>query len=406
MDIVDIFEEMITTGQPPNDNCSLLGVGYDEALKRLEKVYLYRGFERGKSAEKFIIGPYGSGKTHFLRQLLERGRQIDCVTAEVPLSRDVDISKPLLVYKEVAREIRAPGQQGKGLKNLLRNICQKLRAESEIEDPNLADDYLQSRIDAFDDIHFEDEQFRKVAARTLKADLRDEYEIYENGCRWLSGEVNEKLVAKSLGVGRIPVSEQDSYGRRALLCLCQFAKTINYRGTIIGFDEAEQAINVPRKKVQRILSMARAEIDSISRVKNAAVMIVYAFTPDVVQGMQAYPALQQRLAEPDPENRFFDGNSYSPRIELDQIKLDSLEFLEQISEHLINLFYTEYGNKLTQFKEDILVDSRDWAEEISARSPSISNRREIVKLTCSKLLQLYGGNFDLSSSPNPGDAEV
>jgi len=80
--------------------------------------------------------------------------------------------------------------------------------------------------------------------------------------------------------------------------------------------------------------------------------------------------------------------------------------LEQISEHLINLFYTEYGNKLTQFKEDILVDSRDWAEEISARSPSISNRREIVKLTCSKLLQLYGGNFDLSSSPNPGDAEV
>jgi len=317
MDIVDIFEEMITTGQPPNDNCSLLGVGYDEALKRLEKVYLYRGFERGKSAEKFIIGPYGSGKTHFLRQLLERGRQIDCVTAEVPLSRDVDISKPLLVYKEVAREIRAPGQQGKGLKNFLRNICQKLRAESEIEDPNLADDYLQSRIDAFDDIHFEDEQFRKVAARTLKADLRDEYEIYENGCRWLSGEVNEKLVAKSLGVGRIPVSEQDSYGRRALLCLCQFAKTINYRGTIIGFDEAEQAINVPRKKVQRILSMARAEIDSISRVKNAAVMIVYAFTPDVVQGMQAYPALQQRLAEPDPENRFFDGNSYSPRIELD-----------------------------------------------------------------------------------------
>lgn len=402
MDILEIFEEMITTGQPPSDNCSLLGVGYDEAFNRLEKVYLVRGFQKGRSAEKFIIGPYGSGKTHFLRQLLEISRKLDCVTAEVPLSRDVDISKPLLVYKEVVRELKAPDQDKKGLKNLLKDIIKKMG--SEIDDPELRKEYLLNRIDAFED--FEEDQFRKVVIKTLKAYLRDESEIYEDGCRWLSGEINDRLIAQNLGVGKISSAEQDGYGRRALFSLCQLIKCTNYRGTVIGFDEAEQAINVPKKKVQRILSMARAEIDSISRVKNAAVLVVYALTPDVVQEMQAYPALQQRLSEPDPENRFFDGNTYSPRIELDQTKLNSLELLERISEHLIRLFYQEYESKASEPRDDILVVSRDWAEEISAKSPSISNRREIVKLTCSRLLKLIDEDINLPSPSNPGDAEV
>lgn len=410
MELVDIFEEMVTTGQPPSDNCSLLGVGYDQAFQALKKVYLERGFARGRSTEKFIIGPYGSGKTHFLRQLLELSQQMDCVTAEVPLSQDVDISKPLLIYKEVVRALRVPEQKipGKGLGVLISDVLERFRVESGNENGEWQDEFVCSRIAAFEDYPFEDERFRRIVPKTLLALFRGENDIYESGLRWLAGEVNDALVAKALGIGRIPTTEQDGFGRRALLCLCQFIKEAGYRGTVIGFDEAEQAMNVPKRTVQRILSMARAEIDFIARVNNAAVLVVYAFTPDVVQEMQQYPALQQRLAEPDPSRLFFDGNIYSPRIELDQVKLGSLEFLENISERLIKLFYQEYGDELKEPMEEILRQSRDWAEEISSANPSISNRREIVKLTCSKLLELYDGfeGFSYVEPENPGDAEV
>ena len=78
MDYIALMESMIGTGQPPVEACSDFGVGYEEAFSRLKKTYLERFFKRGQSAEKFIVGPYGSGKTHFVRQLLEVAEDSAC----------------------------------------------------------------------------------------------------------------------------------------------------------------------------------------------------------------------------------------------------------------------------------------------------------------------------------------
>ena len=412
MDILNIFEEMVSTGQPPIEGCTRLGVGYEDAFKRLEETYINGFLKRGRSAEKFIIGPYGSGKTHFLRQLLELGRNYGCVTAEVVLSRDIEMDKPLLVYKEVAREIQTPEKRRKGIDGLLRACYDKIRSEE--PGPELVDEYVRYRIDALNDVDFEDGAYRRILISALNARHAGDDEKFEQPCRWLNGEITQNSLARNLGVTVITGQEQGTFGRRALLSLCQFIKAVGYSGTVIGFDEAEQAAHVPPRHLQRILSMLRSEIDAVVRVRGASLLIVYAVLSDVIQEMQNYPALQQRIAEPDPTRKFFDGNTYSPRIDLDQpyaTMESALGVLERIGERLVDLLYEQYGAEIRVPKEKALTACYNWAEEASANNPSISNRRDMVKATVSRLLYLkrHGnleGQFVPPEVPAEGDAEV
>ncbi|MFA5385207.1 MAG: hypothetical protein WC364_11190 [Eubacteriales bacterium] len=55
MEIVDMLERMAEHGHAPQDGCSLFGVGYEDAFKRLREAYLERRFKRGGSAEKFVV---------------------------------------------------------------------------------------------------------------------------------------------------------------------------------------------------------------------------------------------------------------------------------------------------------------------------------------------------------------
>lgn len=414
MDLIEIFQDMASTGQPPLQGCVDLGVGYEDAFQRLEHTYMSGFFKRGKSAEKFVVGPYGSGKTHFLRQTLEIARKNNCASAEVQLSRNIDIAKILIVYKEVAREIAVPGQKRKGIEGLLKAYYDNVLLQD--NDPEISDEFVRSAIAALEDVAFEHDEFRRVLIRTLKAIVRGEKDIIDAGCQWLSGEVADKDVAKVLKISTITATEQDAFGRRAMFSLCQFIKAAGYNGTVIGFDEAEQAANVPAKQLNKILSMARSEIDAITRLQGGAVLIFYAFTPDVIQEMQRYPALQQRLAEPDPNRRFFDGNDYSPQIDLAQPfqvnNSKSLIILQRIGERLVNLIFETYQVEMQAFdKNQILKASHDWADEIDARNASISNRRDMVRLTCSRLLHMYHtGSLEEFAEPpdlsHAGDEEV
>jgi len=128
IDVFGMIEHMAEYGTAPTDGCGLFGVGHEEAFERLKKTYLEQRFDRGGSAEKFVIGQYGSGKTHFLRQLMELGGEMGCVTAEVALNKDLDFTKSLNVYREVIREIRPPETDQKGIGALLVASVERVRA--------------------------------------------------------------------------------------------------------------------------------------------------------------------------------------------------------------------------------------------------------------------------------------
>lgn len=397
VDILDMLKQMAPTGQPPTEGCRLFGVGHDEAFKKLKDEFIDGQLSRGYSAEKFVVGPYGSGKTHFLRQFAELAQEAGCATCEIRLSKDIDIRKQLLVYREIVANLLAPEQRTPGVRLLLETCVRNLQRQ--LPDVESSSSFLDGWISGLDAVDFADARFKRVVIKTLKAMVAQEDAVIDSGILWLEGDVANRTVCKSLNETPITSGEHDRYGRKAIFSICQLVKISGFKGTIIAYDEAEQAANVGKKKRDEILSMLRSEADAITNIRNASVFLLYAFTPDVVQEMNKYPALQQRISEPNPKYRFFDGNVHSPIIDLqqphDREKTSSLLFLQQIGERLVNLFFDAYGGRLNIKREDLLKACYEWADEIDAKDQSIQKRRDMIKLTCSNLLALYDkGSLD------------
>ena len=303
--LYDALERMAQYGTAPEEVCSLFGVGLDDPLARLKKVYFDNAFSRGRSAEKFVVGPFGSGKTHFLRQLQEVAYRSDCAVAEVQLNRDVDFTDPLAVYQEIAAEIQVPDQPTKGLQSLLRHAAERLRdsADNEQMGNGLL---LHFSLETAERV-FELECLGRMYARAFQAQLDGETEHFELVCRWLAGGFGDRSICKFLGVAPISKPEHRRYGHKAALSLYQLIKSLGYTGTLVCLDEAEQSLDVDRKRMQTVLSTLQSGINAAADLKDGAVLIVFAITPDVADKLKEFPALQQRLVDPGPGMGFFEG---------------------------------------------------------------------------------------------------
>ncbi|HID31057.1 MAG TPA: hypothetical protein EYP19_13790, partial [Desulfobacterales bacterium] len=263
MDIIDLYEKLAEHGHAPAEGCTLFSVGYEDAFRRLKQKYLVERFARGGSAEKFVVGPFGSGKTHFLRHLMEVAKELNCVVAEVALNKDVDFTKSLIVYQEVARELSTPGQNGKGMRALLLGCLDQVKNMAPTKEDT--EEFLSAWISGLDLASFELDSFGFVARRALEAHLEENEGLFNTACRWLSGEVTNRFIAKDLGLKTISGAEQNLYARRALFSVALLARHAGFNGTVMCFDEAEQGLRVipcmvVQSKGQLPLRRARAEL--------------------------------------------------------------------------------------------------------------------------------------------------
>jgi hypothetical protein len=398
VDVITMIERMAETGTAPTDGCTLFGVGYEDAFERLKRKYLLTRFDRGGSAEKFVVGPYGSGKTHFLRQLMEMAREMDCVTAEVILNKDLEFTKSLIVYREVAKGIRAPGSWTTGIRTLLIASLDQIRQQANANEA-VAAQLVERWVAALDQVGFELEAFGRIAKMGLLAHLQGDGDTFEATCRWLDGEVSDRLLSKRLEVSPVGRAEENLHGRRALLSLFQFVKHARFHGTVLTFDEAEQGLAVDRRRMERILSMLQSGINAVSDLERGSALVIYAFTPDLVDQMERFAALQQRVADPGPGFGFFDGNTLAPRIDLTK-RSDPTKELKAIGRRLVDLLFDHVDELPTHTKQEVVAVVDDLAEEIAAEDLSSSNRRMMVKRTCAMLSRLHDGDV-LDSRPMP-----
>lgn len=387
VDVFDILERIAETGTAPEEGCSLFGVGYERAFERLTDVYLDRAFDRGHSAEKFIIGPFGSGKTHFLRQFMEIAREKECATSEVTLNRDIDFTQPLLVYREVAREIRTPGRDAHGIRDLLEACIEHVQS-SVVGDPDAGEKLARRWASGLDRADFKDPTYARVASGAFDALLSGESTRFDLYCRWLGGEVSDRALAKDLETSVLSKAEHSRFGHNALLSLCQLIRRARFRGTVIGFDEAEQGFSVGKKQFQRILSMLQSSINAAADLRKGSALIFYAITPDIAEGMEEFAALQQRVADPGPGQGFFDGNPRAPRIDLSR-RGDPYEELAAIGKRLVDLLYEASEKQLALKREQVHAKVDDIAREVVDADAAVSNRRTMAKRTATALLNLY-----------------
>ncbi|MHB8644263.1 MAG: BREX system ATP-binding domain-containing protein [Thermomicrobiales bacterium] len=384
-DIYGMLEHLSSFGTAPPDGCTAFGVGYEDAFERLKRVYLVDGFGRGRSAEKFVIGPFGSGKTHFLRQLMETARAQMCVTAEVALSKDVDFTRTLMVYAEVARQIRAPDGTTTGIRPLLRAALARVRDRAPAGRKAV---FTRAWIDGIAVGDYPLPAFGRVVRRALDALDSDADADFEAASRWLEGEVADRALAARLEVSTVQRVDENLHGRRALLSLFRFVRAAGYRGTVVTFDEAEQGLGVDRKKMNRILSMLQSQINAVADLRDGSALIVYALTPNLADEMEGFAALQQRVADPAPGMGFFAGNTRAVRIDL-ALRSGLSQHLEAIGIRLCDLLYDTYGDQLAVSRDEAYAEIRHVAAIVDENEASSSSRRTMVKATSALLLKLY-----------------
>ncbi len=403
-DILKILGDLAQFGHAPEEGCRLFGVGYDDAFDRLNKIYLNRGFARGSSAEKFIVGPFGSGKTHFSHQLMEIAREQGCITAEVQLNKNIDFTKSLIVYRELTRNIRTP-DGGKGFKNLIEKCI--ISVKSKVPDISLEDAVLSSWISGLDQVDFKLDTFKRLAKKAFLNKQNSNDEEFDLLTQWLSGEFDNKFLCKKLQIPVVSKSEENLFARRAMLSLFQLARHAGYKGTVVCFDEAEQGLTVDRKKTEKILSMLMSRICEMVDLERGSTLIIYAITPYLVEKMETLAALQQRISDPGGMS-FFAGNTYAPLIRLID-REDPLRELEAIGRKLVELTYENYGEQISIPKESMIQNVLEHAKRIVEKDISASNRRDMVKATCSLLvnaIDVNDSNTVPTTSPLEEEAEV
>ena len=387
IDVIGMIEQMAEHGHAPTDGCALFGVGYDDAFDRLKRKYLEARFGRGGSAEKFVIGPFGSGKTHFLRQLMELAREMGCVTAEVALNKDLDFTKSLIVYREVTREIRAPEREDRGIQALFLAGLDRVRQQAR-GNTVLADQLAGRWVAGLDNADFELEAFGRLARQGIEAHLRGDEATFLAACRWLEGEVTDRVLARELSLAPIAKAAENLHGRRALLSLFQFVRRAGFRGTVVTFDEAEQGLGVDQRRMDRILSMLQSHINALADLKQGSALVVYAFTPDLVEQIERFAALQQRVEDPGHGQGFFDGNTLAPRIDLTR-RGDSTKELQTIGHRLVDLLFDHANLDGMVEREHVYATVDELATEIALEDVSSSSRRMMVKRTCAILMRVH-----------------
>ena len=386
-DVIEIIEKIAENGHAPKSGCSLFGVGYKEAFDRIQDTYIVNRFDRGGSAEKFVIGPYGSGKTHFLRELLEIGEDSGCVTSEVALNKEIDFTQSLSVYKEVVHELRIPGIMEQGIRGLIGAAVENIRSISE---GSSQADVVAGWVRGIDRENFKEVSFGRILKRALQAYVDDDDQSLELACRWLGGEVTNRSLARDVDTTVVTKKDENRYGHQSMLSLFQFIKLAMFRGTIVGFDESEQGLSTDRRNIERILSMLQSGINAIADLEGGSALIVYALTPDIVERMDGFPALQQRVADPMVGRGFFEGETLSPKIELtrrtgDQ---DPVADLKSIGYSLVDLVY-EYSKGSINTPVIETYSKIDFmARKIIDNDNRSSNRRTMAKGTCALLVEL------------------
>jgi len=401
--ILSIIENMASYGTAPEEGCSLFGVGYEQEFRQLRRTYLERRFANGGSADKIVIGPFGSGKTHFLHQLMEVAREANCATAKVTLNKDIDFTQSLIVMREIAREIRLPDGEGHGVKHVIRGAIERIRTKT--ESPEQAQLLMRGWLGGLEKADFELQEYGRVLSTACRAYHEGSAEPFELACRWLSGDFEDKALCAVLGVSPILQSERNLYAKRAMFTLFQFIRRAGYQGSVVCYDEAEQGFAVEKKKVQKIHSMLMAGINAVTELKEGSVLFVYALTPELVDQMDTFAALQQRLADPGPGQSFFEGNPLAPKIDMRR-RTGMLEDLQSIARRLVELMYTTYGQDMPVSKEASLERAIDIAERVYAEDLSTSNRRTLVKEVCTMLLLLYDQGSEAAAGAEPLESEV
>ncbi|MDX3976376.1 ATP-binding protein [Shinella sp.] len=282
-----------------------IGLQHIQVGRQREIEALLQDIERignGGSSIRFVIGPYGAGKTFFLFLVRQIALQRKLAVCQADLAPDRRIhatgGQARGLYAELVRSLATrTAPDGGALKNILESYIQKTaeraagssRAIEGAIKEGLGD--LREMVGGYD--------FATVVAAYARGYEEGNDDLQNAALRWLRGEYSTKTEARAdLGVRTI-IDDATFYD--GLRLLARFTRLAGFGGLLVCLDELvnlyklqhSQARNQNYEQILRILN-------DVLQGTTEGIGFILGGTPDTLldtrRGLYSYEALQSRLA--------------------------------------------------------------------------------------------------------------
>ncbi|MEO0009158.1 MAG: BREX system ATP-binding domain-containing protein [candidate division WOR-3 bacterium] len=338
-----VINKLGSTGTPPEFGIEAFTVGLDRYLKVIEEEYLDGILKFNLSSFKLITGNYGGGKTHFLYSVRNLAFKHNYCVAYVSLNpTECPFDKLELVYKAVALNLSAPQPTDvilplgeKGIDAVIRRWAREWRKKEERTER--LESYLL-------DLPMTDStSFFNAVRGAFQSLLAEDLESFQEAVQWLKGEEADRETRAKF---RISERIDKSSAFRILRSLTQWVHAIGYRGLILLFDEAERGMSIASARdKRRALDNLRQLVDECGNSRLPGAMFFYAVPDDnlLLEGSgPVYEALKQRL-----RSVFSETNPVGVRINLEELGMEPVAFLEELGVKLRVLFEQAYDVRLS-----------------------------------------------------------
>lgn len=311
-DIVDALRQ----GVVPERHLERMFVGQQEARRHLREQMEH--VATGRSAFKFIRGPYGSGKSFMMAWLRDEALNAGFAVSTVRVSAEMSLSDLANFYTGLMEGLRVPEKRGaSSLSDILEAWLLGIQRKTEqveglsssrpgdrVRLTKLVRERIQQELSW---LASHDAGLAPALGAFYEARLEGNEEKARSARAWLRGERNLSNAAlRQLGVKGALEPEQVLSRLRALLELIQ---ETHLRGLVILVDELELVRRRPHKQTRdRAYETLRALIDEVGENHLPGCLLVSTgtdtFFDDRRYGLASYEALYHRVSSPELGDNF------------------------------------------------------------------------------------------------------
>jgi hypothetical protein len=305
-DVIDALRQ----GVVPESHLDLLAVGQDEARKHLVDLLLH--VRSGRTAFKFIRGPYGAGKTFVCSWLREQAFKHDLAVASVRIGPDQPLSDLPVFFAGLMNGLRTPEKTGAGaLADVLESwLLATYRRTAHVEGINPSDPGAREKLAPFAEKRMEEEAarlskhdpgFGPALMAFYRARVEGDESQASTAIAWLRGSsssASSKL--REIGVSGHLESHHVFPRMRALLEVIQSERL---RGLLVFVDELELVRRFPHQRQREAAyETLRSLVDECGENKLPGCFLAFTATDalfeDQKYGLPSYQALVNRIEVP------------------------------------------------------------------------------------------------------------
>ena len=297
----ELLAHLAELGTPPDDGAAVLRVsaGLRDSLERIERETL-PFIAAGGGEIQFVFGPYGRGKTHFLKALAQWASERGCVTAYVDCQRPFE--SLVETYRAIAAGMTPPGTNNLfALTGITRTIEARFTGLNATEQRKIIAALKADRALSPDFRNLAVAYCTEAVAGSGDEDLADRLEALLANTptrRVTMGPLYREHPQLPRPLGKL-ARRNASVWLRSVLSLPQ---ALGYNGLVVLFDETEAALRGIRpwsrlsRRQQAHLAHIRTFVDHMATGAFRGCAIYYAVTEDFIEvAGRNLAALSQRI---------------------------------------------------------------------------------------------------------------